>query len=84
MTKEQLKKLIHGFILNSQGIKGVDLAMKTLERTTPKFFDQEDFRQSIQELIESGDILELMYSLPSMESNKLIYFPKGTKLHGIN
>lgn len=81
VTKEELKKHITDIVKNNPGIKGVDLALRLLDRTMPSYLDKDIYQQSLSELIIENGIMELEYVVPGMEYRiKSLYFPIGTQI----
>lgn len=81
MTKEQLKEIILSLIRESTGIRGVELALSVLNKTMPRYFESEMYQECLEELVKSGEIVELEYTLPDMDYRvKSIFFPKGTQI----
>jgi hypothetical protein len=66
-----------------QGIKGVELVIHTMGLINPLKFDDEEYHQTVEQLIKEEEIIELEYILPQLEYRvKSLYFPKGTKFSG--
>jgi len=60
-------------------VKNVDLALAVMERVNPTKFELEKYQSALEELVETGEIINVDYTLESMDyRTKSIYFPKGT------
>jgi ribosome biogenesis SPOUT family RNA methylase Rps3 len=76
--KEKILKLIS----ENPGIKGVELAIKTITSIAEKGLpiNNLDFVNELEKLVHAGDIIELEYILPQMDYKiKSMFFPKGTE-----
>jgi hypothetical protein len=81
MTKEELKQVILEVVNANTGMRGVELALKVLDRTMPRYFESPQYQEALDELVAEGSIVELEYTLPEMDyRTKSIYFPKGTQI----
>ena len=64
---------------NSTGKKSVSLVLDVMKIMGPVRVDANDLHQAIEKLVQEDEIVELEYTLPSMDYRvKSIYFPKGT------
>ncbi len=88
VTRDKLLDTILWAVNTSEGIKGVDLALKVLEKTSPNYFESHLYQSCIEELVEKNKILEVEYILPSerierVKRIKSFYLPIGTgiKVH---
>jgi len=76
-----MKDIIINIVESSQGIKGVDLALKVMSLVNPQKFDSGIFASELVSLVTSGEILEIEYILPEMNYRvKSFYLSKGTKI----
>jgi uncharacterized membrane protein YcjF (UPF0283 family) len=77
-----LKEKIVAIVNENTGIKATQLVTDVViqcHNTNEIHPGTENLLQAINELVESGEIVELEFVLPSMEYRvKSIYFPKGT------
>lgn len=74
-----MKELILKYIEANAGIKSVDLVIKIMENINPSEFLYTEYTNAVMQLLLSGEITELEYTLPHMEWRiKSMYFPKGT------
>ncbi len=81
MTKEHLKQVILKCIDDSTGIRGVELALAVLNKTMPHYFESSYYQECLEELVKSGEVVEVEYVLPEMSYRvKSIFFPKGTQI----
>ena len=84
--KKNMKEIILDILRLQNGIKAVDLALDTMSRVNPVRFCTEEYHKTIDELVSSGEIIEIEYINPEMPYRvKSIYFSKGTfLLRGLN
>lgn len=74
-----LRDLTLTIVSNSSGIKATELICEVHQYSID--FELIDYDKTVQELIASGEIIELEYTLPTLPYQiKSIYFPKGTLL----
>lgn len=84
IDKYRLKDIIRDIVINQGSIKNVSLALKVLEKTTPNYFETDDYHKAIEELVTQGDIVEVEYILSDADYRiKSVYFPRGTKILNI-
>jgi len=77
-----MRDIILKAINDSQGIKNVELSLKVLSIILPLEFNTDEFHEELSYLVEEGEILEIEYTLPSMDYRiKSFYLPKGTSIH---
>ncbi len=82
-TPNQMLEAINRTVNSHQGIKGVDLVIQVMGHINPCMFDQELYSRTLEFLVATGEVVELEYTLASMEYRiKSIYFPKGTQFNG--
>ncbi len=73
------RELILRKVNESTGIKGVDLCLSIMSHNGPGSFNHEQYMLDLDEILKSGEIIELEYTLPDMEYRiKSLFFPKGT------
>jgi len=72
---EKIKELIINCINEHTGIKGVDLVVDVCSNEV----NTEEYENALNELVMNGEIIEVEYTLPSMDYRvKSMYFPKET------
>lgn len=82
-----MQEIIINLINENPGINNCKLVMKTMEivyrmnnykvTETPK-----DFLKNLEELVNSKELVEVEYILPTMDYRiKSLFFPKGTKIN---
>jgi len=70
-------------VINSHnGIKGTELVMKVLELVHCELYlKKENYNEILDKLVESGEITEIEYSVPSMNYRiKSFYLPKNAQI----
>lgn len=77
-----LRDAILNTVNSHQGIKGVELVLNVMGSVGPVMFDDREYMLELSRLLDSGQIVEVEYTLPTMDYRiKSLYFPKGTKVH---
>lgn len=72
-----IKDVINKVVNDHQGINTIDHALEVSRQVS----EMDDFEKSLMELIEEGEIVELEYTLPSMDYRvKNLYLPKNTMI----
>ncbi len=74
-----IKDLVSKTVNEHQGIKATELVVLVVQQCSEFPFKHEEFENAVSELVEEGEIVELEYTLPSMDYRvKSYYLPKGT------
>lgn len=74
-----VKELIKRVVNEHQGIKAPELVVLVVQQCAEFPFDHESYDEALTELIAEGEIVEVEYTLPSMDYRvKSIYLPKDT------
>lgn len=74
-----IKELISKTVNEHQGIKAVELVVEVSQQSADYPFDMNEYEKSLMELIEEDEIVEVEYTLPSMDYRvKSLYLPKDT------
>jgi hypothetical protein len=84
MTKETAKALIVEEVTAMQGCKTLELlARESLRDTFVNSSSCESFVESVEELVEEGQLIEVEYTLPNMWPPRIKSFllPVGTVVH---
>ena len=68
---QQMREAILSVINLSQGIKGVDLALKVMERINPMKFDSAMFFLELEHLAHAQEFVEIEYTLAKRGATKL-------------
>jgi hypothetical protein len=89
-TEQKIREHIIQVVNDSQGIKGVELSCKLIEflilninkkGDVPVTIYSNYFQNIMDDLVKSGDIIEIEYILPNMSYRiKSMFFPKGTSV----
>jgi len=74
--KINYQELIVKIIENHNGLKSSELSLGIMSLINPHRFENEDFLNALEGLIEDKIIVQFMYTNKS--GTKLMYFPKGT------
>lgn len=74
-----IKELILKTVNEHQGIKAVELVVEVSQQSADFPFDMNQYENSLMELINDNEIVEIEYTLPSMDYRvKSLYLPKDT------
>jgi len=77
---EHLPETIIRIVNNNQGLKGTELVLKLMSADLN--IEATTLLKAIDEVVQDGEIIEVEYTLPTMNSMnyrvKSMYFPKGT------
>lgn len=74
-----MKDIIVNIVKTHNGIREVDLALKTIEAIGPSLFDDKKYMKNIEELVQDGKIRELQFFLISTQHRiRSIYFSADT------
>jgi hypothetical protein len=75
-TREMILRLVNA----KNGIRSVELALDVMGMVNPTKFDTDEFHKTLEKLIISDEIVELVYISPDMDyPYKSIFFKKGTQ-----
>lgn len=75
MIEEDYKILIINEIKLNAGTRPDKLALHVMSQVNPVKFDNNKYNDSLESLLESGDIQSLYYTI---DKTRILYFPKGT------
>lgn len=82
MTDGVYRGIIIDTVTNKPAIKNVELALSIMDVIGPGKFDQELFYESLAQLIDEGEILELEFQTPLIDYRvKSLYFAKGSSFN---
>lgn len=80
--KQNIEEMILNLIHANYGLKGAELILKIMSRDLNVTNNQ--VMDSIFDLIEAGDLVEIEYILPNHHASKSFVLPKGTQINIIN
>lgn len=76
----ELREAILTTVNSHQGVKGVELVVNVMGIINPLLFNHHEYAKTIQSLVDSGEIIELEYTVPQVDYRiKSLYFPRGTE-----
>lgn len=74
-----LRQTIVEIVQRKPGINGVNLVLDTMTAVNPVRFAEGTYQDTLQSLLDTGEIVEIEYVIPDMSYRvKSLYFPKGT------
>jgi hypothetical protein len=77
--REQLKSAIIEVINVAQGIKGVSLSIKVIDKILPAQFDTKEYFEVLESLVKTGKVVEIEYELSDgLNRIKTFYLPENT------
>lgn len=77
-----MRECILHFINTAEGIKGVDLAMRVMEKMNPLRFTSGQFYEELGKLAENGEILRMEYVLNDRKDIvRSFYLPRGSEIN---
>ena len=77
-----MRECILHFINHAEGIKGVDLAMRVMEKMNPHRFTSGQFYEELGKLVENGEVIRLEYVMNERKQDvKSFYLPKGSEFN---
>lgn len=76
----EVKDWVRKVVNESNGIKAIDLRSRMIIEDEGQFPTIDECDRIIQELVDSGEIVELEFIVQQMDYRiKSMYFPKGTR-----